>query len=428
MNEKLRKEILDKVKQYYDLVYKKRRFKVGKDYLNYSGYSGDYKELQNIVDCALRRWFTLGHYADTFSKKLCKFLKVNHCILTNSGSSANLLAITALTSPSILVNRLYPGDEIITTACCFPTTIAPIVQNRLCPVFVDISLETFNMIPEQVEQAITNRTKAIFLTHAFGNPVNMDSILSIAKKYGLWVISDCCDALGAKWDGKPVETLGDIATASFYPAHHITTGEGGAVFTNSEHLKRIIQSFRDWGRHCDCKPGEISKCNSRFRFKFGKLPYGYDHKYVFTHIGYNLKMDDINASIGSAQIDKLKSFIVKRNHNFNYLYEAFNNFKAVRLPKRELKAEPSWFAFPFTYYNRNHLMQYLEANRIQTRLVFAGNILNQPAYQYIEHRQINNLPNTNRAMNDSMFLGTYPGIRIPMMKYVIKKIKEYFNG
>lgn len=418
MSESLKNEIMERVKQYYDLVYKKREFKVGRDYINYSGYTGDEEELQSLVECTLRQWFTSSHFCNEFSNKLCCFLNVKHCVLTNSGSSANLLAISSLELPK--------GSEVITTACCFPTTIAPIIQNSLVPVFVDIDQYNFNIIPEKIEAAISRKTKAIFLTHSFGNPVNMDKILDISEKYGLKVISDCCDALGAKWYGKNIESLGDVSTLSFYPAHHITTGEGGAIVTNSDSLKRKVQSYRDWGRDCWCSPGDVSKCGNRFKFKFGKLPKGYDHKYIFTSIGYNLKMSDLHAAIGNVQIDRLYEFIRKRNENFNLLYNTFKKYP-VTLPKVEVGAQPSWFAFPFTYKHRDKLTGFLEKNKIQTRFIFAGNILKQPAFMNIKHRSMSNLPNTNKAMNQSCFLGVYPGLDEEKMGYIQDKIREYFK-
>ena len=376
----------------------------------------------NLVNASLDFWLTDGKYCDEFSSGLSKYLKVKHSILTNSGSSANLLAVSALTSP-LLKRRLKKGDEVITTACGFPTTLNPIIQNNLIPVFVDVKLNG-NIDTSKIK--VSKKTKAIFIPHTLGNPVNMDEIMRIAHKHDLWVIEDNCDALGAQYKGRKTGSFGDISTLSFFPAHHITTGEGGAVCTNNDLLKKIILSMRNWGRDCHCRPGESNACGRRFKTKFKGLPEGYDHKYICTHIGYNLKMTELQASIGCAQLGKLPLFVKKRRQNFKLLYNIFKKYDVI-LPEIEKGAKPSWFGFPILVKNcamfkRGHLINYLERHKIHTRMLFGGNLLRQPAYKGIKYRS-GDLTNTDLIMNNLLWIGLYPGIDEEKINH-IKNVME----
>ncbi|NQU19631.1 lipopolysaccharide biosynthesis protein RfbH, partial [bacterium] len=343
----IKREIFEWVKKIYRLKKEEEKFIPGKTRINYAGRVYDEKEMINLVDASLDFWLTSGRYAKKFEKEFAKFLEAKYCLLTNSGSSANLLAISALTSPKLGKRRLKPGDEVITTACGFPTTLNPILQNNLIPVFVDIDLGTYNIQTDKLEKAISKKTKAIFIAHTLGNPVNLEKILKIAKKYKLWFIEDNCDALGSKYKGKHTGTFGDISTCSFFPAHQITMGEGGAVLTDDLLLKKIIASFRDWGRACYCEPGHDNTCRKRFSWKLGKLSFGYDHKYIYSHIGYNLKITDMQAAIGVAQLKKLPSFIKARRKNFDEFSKFFKNYKNYfLLPQAEKDSETCWFGFP----------------------------------------------------------------------------------
>lgn len=420
-------KVLEAFREYYKHR-PKQRFIPGETYINYSGFFSNHKEWENILKCVCKFWITHSEFSEQFERRLKERLHVNNCILTNSGSSANLLAISALTSITFLDRRLKDGDEVIIPACCFPTTISPIVQNRLIPVFLDSQLGTYNINPLDIERAISQKTKAILISHTLGNPVNMELVMSIARKYKLWVIEDFCDGLGSKYKDKPIGTFGDIGTLSFYPAHQISTGEGGALVTNDNAMARIIKSYRDWGRDCWCKPGEISSCNHRFEYPTEDLPKGYDHKYIFTHIGYNLKITDLQSAIGLAQMDKLSYFISKRQKNFNRLYNTLLPYRTkLILPEWDKDSDVSWFGFPISLGNRYDLIEYLEKNKIQTRLLFAGNILKQPAFKYIKHRTIDNLNYTNEIMRTTLFLGVYPGIKKKMIDYICNKLKEYFE-
>jgi CDP-6-deoxy-D-xylo-4-hexulose-3-dehydrase len=408
-----------------------KEFVPGQDQINYAGRVFDEKEIINLVDSSLDFWLTAGRYAKQFEKDFAKFLGVNYCLLTNSGSSANLLAVSALTSPKLGKRQLKPGDEVITTACGFPTTLNPILQNNLTPVLVDIKLGNYNIDADKIKKTLSKKTKAIFIAHTLGNPADLNKILKIAKKYNLWLIEDNCDALGSKYNGKFTGTFGDISTCSFYPAHHITMGEGGAVLTNNYQLKKIIASFRDWGRDCWCDSGKDNTCKKRFFWKLGELPFGYDHKYIYSHIGYNLKITDMQAATGLAQLKKLPSFITRRKQNFEAIYNFLRKYENfLILPKIEKEANPSWFGFPILVketapFERNNMVEFLEKNKISTRMLFGGNLLKQPAYQNIKCRVCGDLKNTDTITNNLFWIGVYPGITKKQIKY-LENIFENF--
>lgn len=426
----VKKEIFDRVKRLYNLRKRQEKFIPGKTKINYAGRVYDDKEIKNLVDASLEFWLTSGRYAQEFEKKFAEFLGVKYCLLTNSGSSANLLAISALTSSKLGKRKLKPGDEVITTACGFPTTLNAIIQNSLTPVFIDLDLGTYNIQVDKIEKAISRRTKAIFIAHTLGNPANLDKIVKIVKKHNLWFIEDNCDALGSKYKGRYAGTFGDISTCSFYPAHHITMGEGGTVLTNDPVLRRIILSFRDWGRDCWCEPGRDNTCGKRFSQKFGKLPFGYDHKYVYSHIGYNLKITDMQAAVGCAQLNKLNKFIKARKRNFNCLYKHLKKYERYFiLPKATKNSEPGWFGFPILVrenapFTRNDIVNYLEKNKIATRMLFGGNLTKQPAYQNTKYKIFGRLKNTDLVMNNLFWIGVYPGLTDNMLKFIL----ECFNG
>ena len=423
----LKNKIFAFVKQNYKRADK---FIPGKTPINYAGRVYDKNEIENLIDSSLEFWLTAGRYAAEFERKLAKFLGVKYCLLTNSGSSANLLAIAALTSPLLKDRQLKPGDEVITTACGFPTTLNPILQNNLLPVFVDVELGTYNIDVSKLKRAVTKKTKAIFVPHTLGNPANLDEILRIVRKYKLWFIEDNCDALGSKYRGKFTGAFGHIATCSFYPAHHITMGEGGAVLTDSPRLRRIILSFRDWGRDCWCEPGADNTCGKRFTQKFGELPFGYDHKYVYSHIGYNLKVTDMQAAIGCAQLKKLPKFIKIRKRNFSDLFKHLKKYKKYfGFPLVTKNSSPSWFGFPILVkesapFSRNDIVKHLENKKVATRMLFGGNLIKQPAYAGVKSRKIGNLSNSDLVMNNLFWIGVYPGISKEKICY----IKEVFDS
>lgn len=434
LGERIKRQIFQKVKEYYDLKHIKDEFIPGQTRIPYAGRIYDQNELIALVDSALEFWLTSGRFAKQFEKEFAEFLGIKHCLLTNSGSSANLLAMSALTSPKLGEKRLKSGDEVITIAAAFPTTVNPIIQNRLVPVFLDVDLGTYNIQANNVENAISDNTKAIFLAHTLGNPFDLKKIMSVADKHNLWVIEDNCDALGSKYNGKYTGNFGHIATFSFYPPHHITMGEGGALVTNDTQLMRIIESFRDWGRDCWCEPGNDNTCGKRFEMQLGTLPFGYDHKYIYSHIGYNLKITDMQAAIGVEQLKKLPSFIEARKNNFKLLYNRFKKYRQYFiLPEVEQEADPSWFGFVLTVrdnagFSRNDIAKYLEENKIATRMLFAGNILRHPSYENVEYRIYRNLINTDRIMNDTFWIGVYPGITNEMIKYILEKFDEFFKN
>ena len=431
--DKLRNEIQDKIR----LIYKNRKnseeFILGKTEINYAGRVYDENELISLVDSSLDFWLTAGKYANKFEEGFAEFLGIKYCLLTNSGSSANLLAISALTSPKLGEKMLKHGDEVITTACGFPTTLNPIIQNNLTPVLVDVELGTYNIQVEKIEDALSSKTRAIFIPHTLGNPSNINKIMKIVEENELWFVEDNCDALGSRYDGKYTGTFGHISTFSFYPAHHITMGEGGALVTDDPILKDIITSFRDWGRDCWCEPGCDNSCGKRFSWQMGELPYGYDHKYIYSHIGYNLKITDIQAAIGVQQLQKLHSFIDTRKTNFKRIDDALQEYENyLMLPKLENNAEPSWFGFPIIVkeeapFTRDNIVSHLEKNKIATRMLFGGNLIKQPAYHNINYRVADNLKNTDFIMNNLFWIGVYPGITEEKMNYMIKVLKEFLN-
>jgi len=427
------KEIFDKVKELYVSRRTQEKFIPGETRINYAGRVYDKKEMISLVDASLDFWLTSGRFARQFEKNLAEFLGIKHCLLTNSGSSANLLAISTLTSPKLGQRRLKPRDEVITTACGFATTLNPIIQNNLVPIFLDVDLETYNIQVDKIEKAISEKTKAIFIAHTLGNPANLDKIVKIVKKHNLWLIEDNCDALGSEYNGRYTGTFGHISTCSFYPAHHITTGEGGAVVTNDSNLKKIILSFRDWGRDCWCEPGCDNTCGKRFSWQFGKLPFGYDHKYVYSHIGYNLKITDMQAAVGVAQLKKLPKFIQKRKANFKMLFNKLKKYERYFiLPQATRNSNPSWFGFPITVkdnapFTRDEIVKYLEQNKVATRMLFGGNLTKQPAYQDIKYRIFDTLRNTDLVMNNLFWIGVYPGLSNNMLKFILKCFDGFFR-
>ncbi len=428
----MRKKILSEVTKFCR-AQKKPGFKPGETKISYAGRVYDEKEVVNLVDASLDFWLTAGRYAHEFERKFSDFLGVRHCLLVNSGSSANLLAVSALTSPLLKERRLKPGDEVITTACGFPTTLNPIVQNNLVPVFIDVELGTYNIQVEKIEKAVSKKTGAVFISHTLGNPADIERIKKIARKYKLWFIEDNCDALGSVYNGRYTGTFGDMATCSFYPAHHITMGEGGAVLTDNELLRRIILSFRDWGRDCWCGPGSDNTCRARFSYQYGMLPPGYDHKYVYSHIGYNLKITDMQAAVGVAQLEKLQEFIKERKKNFEFLYTVFKRYENYFiLPEAEKHSDPSWFGFPVLVkvnapFKRVDIVKYLENNKIATRMLFGGNLTKQPAYKNVKYRIYGGLKNTDLVMHNLFWIGVYPGLTKPMLHYMEKAVKSFLE-
>jgi CDP-6-deoxy-D-xylo-4-hexulose-3-dehydrase len=427
----LRARILDLVTEYHAAGFPARDFTPGESPVPVSGKVFDAHELRYLVDASLDFWLTTGRFAISFERAFAKVFGTRSASLVNSGSSANLVALSALTSPTLGDRQLRPGDEVITVAAGFPTTVNPIIQNRLVPVFLDVVLPTLGVDVSMLEAALSPRTRAIMIAHTLGNPFDLATVSAFAKQHGLWLVEDCCDALGATYDGKPVGTFGDVATVSFYPAHHITMGEGGAVMTQKPALRTLIESFRDWGRDCWCEPGKDNTCGKRFDWQLGQLPCGYDHKYTYSHIGYNLKATDMQAAVGLAQLDKLPAFIAARRRNFAFLHEALADLQDVlQLPEAEPNSEPSWFGFPMFVredapFTRNELVQHLESRRIATRLVFAGNLVRQPAYAGIEHRVIGDLSQSDRVMNSGFWVGLYPGLGEPQLSYVAETIRAF---
>jgi len=421
----LRQRILDLVAEYHQFVHAPAEFVAGESAVPVAGRVFGAEDVQSLVDSALDFWLTAGRFSDDFERLLADWFGVRGAILVNSGSSANLLAVTALTSPKLGGRRLLPGDEVITLAAGFPTTVNPIVQNGLVPVFVDVSLPTYNVDPRLLEAAKSERTRAVMLAHTLGNPFEVAAVTEFVRKHDLWLIEDCCDAAGATYEGKSVGTFGDLATLSFYPAHHITTGEGGCVLTEKPLLKTIVESLRDWGRDCWCDPGKENTCGKRFDWQLGGLPRGYDHKYTYSHLGYNLKMTDMQAAVGVAQISKLPGFVAKRRANFQQLREGLKDLEELFiLPEATAKSEPSWFGFPLAVrreapFSRNRAIAYLESRKIATRLLFGGNLLRQPAYREVKHRVAGSLLNTDFVMNQVFWVGVYPGLTSKMIAYMV---------
>jgi len=429
----LRSKILELVKEYSKISHPKRSFEEAKPNVPVAGKVYDFQDLQMLVSSSLDFWLTSGRFNDEFEKQLSKFLGVNFVITTNSGSSANLLALASLTSHMHGDRALNPGDEVITAAAGFPTTVNPIIQYGLTPVFVDVEIPTYNVSPKSIEDAITDKTKAIMIAHTLGNPFDAETISKIAKENNLWLIEDCCDALGSTINQKLVGTFGDIGTLSFYPAHHITMGEGGAVFTNNPTLKKIIESFRDWGRDCFCPTGKNNTCGKRFCWQLGELPFGYDHKFIYSHVGYNLKISDMQAAVGLSQLQKLTSFIETRKKNFTWLHKRLQTVKEFFiLPEATQDSKPSWFGFPLTirenaHFHKNELTQFLSENGVDTRPIFAGNMTKQPYFQNIKYRKNEELKNTDLIMNNSFWIGVYPGLDEKMMEYVAKTIEKFVS-
>ena len=429
--EDIKNQILELIKSYAEID-KEDKFTTGKDYLQPSAKLIDSDEMKFMTEAVLDGWLTTGRFNDKFEKKLADYLGVKYLLTTNSGSSANLLAFSALCSPQLGERMINPGDEVITVAAGFPTTINPIIINNCIPVFVDIDKQTHNIDPSKIEEAITNKTKAIMLAHSLGNPFDLDAVMTICKKYNLWLIEDNCDALGSKYNNQFTGTFGHVGTLSFYPAHHITMGEGGAVFTQDAELKKIIESIRDWGRDCFCKPGKDNTCGKRFSWKLGNLPFGYDHKYTYSNLGYNLKITDIQAACGLAQINKLDYFVSERKKNFNYLYSQLSDVQDyISLPEPTKNSDPSWFGFLITIkdksFQRNDLLEYLHQEKIGSRLLFAGNIIHQPYFQSKNYRIVGDLTNTEIVMNNSFWLGIHPKISTENIDYMVTKIKNFFG-
>lgn len=432
LNVIMRKDISKKVEEFHDIFHKKDNlFDPLTSSIAYGGRIYDEKEMVNLVDSSLDFWLTAGRFSKQFEKEYADFLGVRYALLTNSGSSANLLAFSALTSPKLGDRRIKPGDEVITVAAGFPTTVTPMVQNGAIPVFVDVDLGTYNILPERIESAITDKTKAIMIAHTMGNPFRLDVVMDIARKYNLWVVEDNCDALGSRFDGKLTGTFGHIATSSFYPPHHMTMGEGGAVYTSDPQLKMIIESFRDWGRDCWCPSGCDNTCKKRFGWQLGSLPEGYDHKYTYSHIGYNLRVTDMQAAIGLEQLKKVPSFVDARKRNFQHLHNGLRDMEDFFiLPKATVNSDPSWFGFILTvkdnvHFTKNEIVNFLEENRIQTRMLFAGNLTRQPAFEGVNYRVHGDLTNTDKILNDTFLVGVYPGLTEEMIEYMINSIKKF---
>jgi len=429
----LRNKISNLVKKYSDLEFKKRKFVPGKTTIPPTRKVIGDLELQNMVEASLDGWLTAGRFNKNFEEKLSKFIGIKQLITVNSGSSANLIAFSTFTSPKLKERAIKPFDEVITVAAGFPTTINPIVQFGAVPVFVDVKIPSYNIDETLIEEAITPKTKAIMIAHTLGNPFNLKVVKSICEKNNLWLIEDSCDALGSTYEGKMVGTFGDIATLSFYPAHHITMGEGGAVFTNSIKLKMIAQSFRDWGRDCYCEPGKENTCGKRFDWKLGDLPKGYDHKYIYSHAGYNMKITDMQAACGLAQISRVKKFIKSRKSNFKYIYNSLKTHEEfLILPEATENSDPSWFGFPITLRDnlsvtRNQLLRHLDEKKIGFRLLFSGNATKQPYMLEKKFRVVGNLNNTSTIMNNTFWIGVYPGLIHEELDFVVNQIKKFVH-
>ncbi len=427
--EQLRQEIKDLTEEYYRANFCRREFVPGETPVPVSGRVFDASDIQSLVDSSLDFWLTTGRFADRFEHEFAKFCGVRDARLVNSGSSANLIAMSVLTSPTLGDRQLRPGDEVITVAAGFPTTVNPIIQNRLVPVFVDVKLGTYNVDPSQLEAALSERTRAIILAHTLGNPFDLAAVTAFAQRHNLWLIEDCCDAVGARYGDRPVGTFGDLATVSFYPAHHITMGEGGCVLSQNPALTKLVESFRDWGRDCWCPPGKANTCGKRFNQQLGSLPFGYDHKYTYSHIGYNMKVTDMQAAVGVSQLAKLPAFIEARKRNFDILRQGLNDLADFFiLPEATHDSEPSWFGFPLAVrpesgLTRTQLIRHLDSKKIDTRLLFAGNIVRQPAYADVEHRVVGNLQNTDYVMENVLWVGVYPGLSDAMLEYVMENLR-----
>jgi CDP-6-deoxy-D-xylo-4-hexulose-3-dehydrase len=426
----LRAQILKLTREYHAVAFPDKPFLGGISQVPVSGKVFDGDELEHLVDASLDFWLTTGRYAEQFEKDFAKVMGTRHAVLCNSGSSANLLAVTSLTSPRLGKRRLREGDEVITVAAGFPTTVNPILQNRLVPVFVDAELGTYDVRVDQLQEAIGPKTRAIVMAHTLGNPFDIDAVMAVAAEHDLWVVEDTCDAVGATYRGKKVGSFGDISTASFYPAHHITMGEGGCVMTQKKSMRKIIESFRDWGRDCWCAPGKDDTCGRRFDWQLGELPYGYDHKYVYSHIGYNLKATDMQAAVGVAQLGKLPGFIEARRHNWARLRAGLEDLQdRLILPEATANSEPSWFGFALTLrpgfaLERADVVRHIEEHRIGTRLLFGGNLLRQPAYLGLPHRVVGSLDNADIITDRTFWVGVYPGLTDDKIDYMIEVLRE----
>jgi CDP-4-dehydro-6-deoxyglucose reductase, E1 len=429
--QQLRDQILDLVEKYHALQFAPAPFVKGQTSIPFAGRVFDAEEVKLLVDSSLDFWLTTGRFAQTFEKQFARFMGLRSAVLVNSGSSANLLALTCLTSPKLGDRRLQAGDEVITVATGFPTTVNPIVQNNLVPVFVDVHVPTYNIDTTMLEAALSSRTRAIMVAHTLGNPFDLGTVTKFARQHDLWLIEDTCDAVGATYNGQKVGTFGDLGTVSFYPAHHMTMGEGGAVLMEKPMLKTLVESFRDWGRDCWCEPGKDNTCGKRFDWQLGELPCGYDHKYTYSHIGYNLKLTDMQAAVGVAQLQKLPGFIAARRRNFELLKEGLAGCEDVFiLPEATPNSEPSWFGFPIAVrpgapFTREEMVRHLEGRKIATRLLFGGNLLRQPAYQNVKHRKIGNLKNADFVMNHVFWVGVYPGLRQEHIEYMVESLCAY---
>ena len=439
----LKNKILSLVKEYYKLSSSKDKFVPGKSYIHYGGRYYDEKEMMNLVDSSLDFWLTQGHWTQEFENEFAKWLGVSFCSVANSGSSANLLAFTALTAPELKERQIKKGDEVITVACAFPTTVTPIIQYGAVPVFVDVTVPEYDIDVTQLEKAYSPKTKAVMIAHSLGNPFNLQAVKAFCGKHNLWLVEDNCDALGSTYMINGTEqktgTIGDIGTSSFYPPHHMTMGEGGAVYTNNALLHRLINSYRDWGRDCWCPSGKDNTCGQRFTKQYGELPLGYDHKYVYSHLGYNLKITDMQAAIGCAQLKKLDKIVATRRKNFQYILDGLKGTKGLLLPVPESNSNPSWFGFLISVkenagFTRNELTKFLEERKIQTRNLFAGNLLRHPAFINLNkesvgknkyYRVVGELKNTDFIMNNTFWIGVYPGMKKPMLDWMIKSIREF---
>jgi CDP-6-deoxy-D-xylo-4-hexulose-3-dehydrase len=428
-----REPILDLVRRYAENSLARGEFVPGESAAPVSGKVLDAEDIATMVDACLDGWLTAGRYTAAFQRQLADYVGVRSATFVNSGSSANLLALSALTSPKLGERALRAGDEVLTVATGFPTTLNPILQNRLVPVFVDVELGTYDAIGEQLEAAVGPKTRAIMMAHTLGNPFDLDLVTRLCREHDLLLVEDACDALGSTYRGRRVGSFGDTATVSFYPAHHITTGEGGAVFSTRPLVTRQVESFRDWGRDCYCDTGCDNTCQKRFAWDMGDLPVGYDHKYIYSHIGYNLKGTDMQAALGLSQLTKLDHFVARRKENFAQLYARFAEVPGLVLPVATEHSDPAWFGFPITLaddldVNREELMRFLETKKIGTRLVFAGNVLRQPAYRGIEHRVVGDLTNSDTVMTRSFWLGTYPGLTTDMLDFIADSVTDFVTG
>ena len=426
----LRAQILDLVREYHEVAFAPRDFVPGESQVLYAGRVFDEEEVVKLVDSSLDFWLTAGRFSAQFERRFAKFFGRRHALLVNSGSSANLVACSTLTSPDLGERRLQPGDEVITAASGFPTTVNPIIQNGAVPVFLDVDIPTYNVDVRQLEEALSDRTRAVMMAHTLGNPFDLGAVQAFCDEHDLWLVEDCCDALGSTYDGRGVGTFGDLATVSFYPAHHMTMGEGGAVLTHKGRMKVIAESFRDWGRACWCAPGDENTCGKRFGWQLGELPFGYDHKYIYSHIGYNLKVTDMQAAVGLAQLEKAPGFIEARRRNFRVLWDGLAHLQdRLILPEATPNSHPSWFGFPIGLrpeagLSRKDVVQYVESRKVATRQLFGGNLTRQPAYADVPHRRVGDLANSDFVMDHVFWVGVYPGLDDARLDYMIEVIEE----